>query len=123
MNGEEIRKLLENVSTPICQIELELGMPKTTLQKSIKGMRTLPKKWSIALRNKYPAESKLLPTTPAELLPVEFDFTGEKFLKIEKYTKFKEADRPKGGFERTSWDKAKTYSDAEIILAWGKRNK
>lgn len=53
MTKEELLKLLENDPTPIYQIEKKLGMPKTTLQKAVKGERELPKKWAIVIRSKY----------------------------------------------------------------------
>lgn len=53
MKQIELLKLLENEVTPIYKIEQELGMPKTTLQKAIKGKRELPKKWAIAVKSKY----------------------------------------------------------------------
>ena len=53
MKKEEITKLLENVATPIYLIEEMLGMPKTTLQKAVKGKRDLPKRWAIELRKNF----------------------------------------------------------------------
>lgn len=53
MKKEEIEELLKNEITPICQVEARLGIPKTTLQKAIKGERTLPQKWAIILKNAY----------------------------------------------------------------------
>lgn len=58
MKKEEIIELLSKVITPIYQIEENLGMPKTTLQKAVKGERELPKKWSIKLLETYPKEKK-----------------------------------------------------------------
>jgi predicted transcriptional regulator len=51
MKQEDINILLENVRRPIYKIEEDLGMPKTTLQKTIKGERRLPKKWAILLKD------------------------------------------------------------------------
>lgn len=59
MNKDELIKLLEEVDTPIYQIESEIGMPKTTLQKAIKGQRDLPKRWRIKLLAKYPPKTNL----------------------------------------------------------------
>lgn len=50
MKAEEIKILLDKVYRPVCKIEDDLGMPKTTLQKAIKGKRSLPKRWSIELK-------------------------------------------------------------------------
>lgn len=49
MKKEELELLLKDVVTPISKIEAELKMPKTTLQKALKGTRGLSKKWSLAL--------------------------------------------------------------------------
>jgi hypothetical protein len=49
MKSEELKDLLATVAKPVYQIEVDLGMPKTTLQKAIKGDRELPKKWSLKL--------------------------------------------------------------------------
>ena len=48
------------------------------------------------------------------------DFSGEKYLHIEKYTKFKSSDRPNSLIERISWDRRKKESDDKIRLAWEK---
>lgn len=53
MTQAELLKLLENEPEPIYKIEQELKMPKTTLQKAVKGERELPKKWAIAIKAKY----------------------------------------------------------------------
>lgn len=53
MDKKEIERLLSQVATPIYQIEKSLGMPKTTLQKAIKGERELPKKWALKLASAY----------------------------------------------------------------------
>lgn len=50
MKKEELELLLKDVPTPISKIEEELKMPRTTLQKALKGTRGLSKKWSIELR-------------------------------------------------------------------------
>lgn len=62
MKKEEILELLAKVVTPIYQIEANLGMPKTTLQKAVKGERELPKKWSIKLLETYPKEKVIILT-------------------------------------------------------------
>lgn len=51
MKTDEINTLLETVRRPIYKIEADLGMPKTTLQKAVKGQRTLPKKWATDLKD------------------------------------------------------------------------
>ena len=53
MDKNEIIALLNKVAIPVYQIEVNIGMPKTTLQKAIKGERILPKKWELLLREKY----------------------------------------------------------------------
>lgn len=54
MTKEEICSILDKVPTPIYQIEVDLGMPKTTLQKAVKGERELPKKWALKLLEAFP---------------------------------------------------------------------
>ncbi len=53
MNKEEIVNLLRLETLPIYQIEKNLGMPTTTLQKALSGERELPKKWGIKLKLAY----------------------------------------------------------------------
>lgn len=57
----EINGILEKVATPIYQIEIDLGMPKTTLQKAIKGERVLPKKWALKLIEAFPKKEEVVP--------------------------------------------------------------
>lgn len=47
MNKEDIEKAISEMTeyVPVKKIEQKLGMPKTTLQKVLKGERELPKKW------------------------------------------------------------------------------
>lgn len=49
MKAADIKKLIENVPLSISDIEMRIGMPKTTLQKALKGGRDLPKKWQLKL--------------------------------------------------------------------------
>ena len=58
MDKHEIVALLNKVVTPVYQIEVNLGMPKTTLQKAISGERKLPKKWAIKLLETYPPPTR-----------------------------------------------------------------
>lgn len=53
MDKEEILVLVNAIPKSVSQIETELGMPKTTLQKALKGQRALPKRWAIILKEKY----------------------------------------------------------------------
>lgn len=50
MRASELQILLDKVYRPISKIEEDLGMPKTTLQKAVKGLRSLPKRWSVELK-------------------------------------------------------------------------
>lgn len=47
MTKEQIQKEIEGMDAyiPVKKIEEKLGMPPTTLQKVLKGERSLPKKW------------------------------------------------------------------------------
>ncbi len=54
MNKQELRELIDSMDAymPICNIEKELGMAKTTLQKALKYEdKKLPKKWVKPLIN------------------------------------------------------------------------
>jgi hypothetical protein len=68
MNAAEITKLLENVSDPIYKIEADLNMPKTTLQKALKGQRELSVKWEQVLRERFwkPSDEEMM------RLPINF---------------------------------------------------
>lgn len=78
MDKIEIIELLSKVSVPVYQIEQDLGMPKTTLQKAIKGERELPKKWWLLLKEKY--EEKKEPEKP-QIEISENDLHNLKILK------------------------------------------
>lgn len=71
MNKEEIVALLNSVASPVCQIEAELGMPKTTLQKAIKGERRLPKKWALKLTEKYSGQKEASSLKSADVIVPE----------------------------------------------------
>lgn len=78
MTKEELWAVLDKVPTPVYQIEQDLGMPKTTLQKAIKGERELPKKWWLLLKEKY--EEKKEPEKP-QIEISENDLHNLKILK------------------------------------------
>lgn len=135
MDQQEIKALLENIPTPIYKIEMELGMPATVLQKAIKGKRRLPKKWIIALKGKYqpnnlkykileqsegliPLQNNLEEPQNKIDLKVNYDFGNEKYLVIEKYTKFPLKNKPTNKFEQVKWLKEKKEADYQIKLAW-----
>lgn len=71
---------------------------------------------------KIPDEIYPITVTPLRLKinPV-FDFGDDKFLMIEKYTKYPLKDKPANKFEAATWLKEKTATDQEIKLAWEKR--
>lgn len=121
MNKDELIKLLEKVSTPVYQIEADLKMPKTTLQKAIKGERKLPKKWGLKLKEAF------LKDSPKEQLKLEdvknteigcYDFGDAPFLVIEKFTKYPIKSKPTDKYQQSVWLKEKTAADNEIKLAW-----
>jgi hypothetical protein len=53
MTADELNKLLKTATDPIYRIEAELGMPRTTLQKALKGQRELSTKWENAIRERF----------------------------------------------------------------------
>lgn len=59
VDKELIEKLISSYEIPIYQIEKELGMPQTTLQKALKGERHLPKKWINKLREPIKEKERL----------------------------------------------------------------
>jgi len=59
-------------------------------------------------------------TAPEVFNPV-FDFGDDKFLIIEKYTKYPLKDKPQNKFEAVTWLKEKADSDAKIKIAWASR--
>jgi hypothetical protein len=69
MTAEEIKKLLENTTDPIYKIEADLKMPKTTLQKALKGQRELSVKWEQLLKERFwkPSEDEMM------RLPVDYN--------------------------------------------------
>lgn len=140
MDQQEIKALLENIPTPIYKIEMELGMPATVLQKAIKGKRRLPKKWIIALKRKYqpnnlkynifeqsdgliPLQNNLEELQNKIDLKVNYDFGNEKYLVIEKYTKYPLKNKPTNSFEQVKWLKEKKEADHQIKLAWNQFKK
>lgn len=66
MKKNEIISLLSSVAVPVYKIEANLGMPKTTLQKAIKGERELPKKWELELFKAYPPKKEIKITDATE---------------------------------------------------------
>ena len=95
MKKEEILELLAKVVTPIYQIEQNLGMPKTTLQKAVKGERELPKKWSLKLLETYPKEEvKILDVDKSVKPPTKEG--NEKIKKMMADMKENEVPRLKG---------------------------
>lgn len=78
MDKKEIERILSQVATPIYQIELMLGMPKTTLQKAIKGQRVLPKKWALKLQSAYIIKKQPEKIEEKPVETPEVPVTGEK---------------------------------------------
>jgi hypothetical protein len=62
MTAEEITKLLSGTTDPVYKIEAELGMPKTTLQKALKGQRELSAKWERLLKERFwkPSDDEIM---------------------------------------------------------------
>jgi hypothetical protein len=69
MTADELNKLLAGVTDPIYKIEADLEMPKTTLQKALKGQRELSEKWERVLRERFwrPTDDELMK------LPVDYN--------------------------------------------------
>jgi hypothetical protein len=55
--------------------------------------------------------------------PPVYDFTGMKWLDVEKVTKFPIKDRPASISERLVWDKARRAEHEEIKVQWAARKK
>ena len=78
MNKQELRELIDSMDVymPICNIEKELGMAKTTLQKALKYEdKKLPKKWVKPLINfcKKQEQNTELSRQKTEPIPQKFD--------------------------------------------------
>lgn len=75
MTADEIKKLLENTADPVYKIEAELKMPKTTLQKALKGQRELSVKWEQALKERFwkPSDDEMM-RLPIDLSRPEKDY-------------------------------------------------
>jgi hypothetical protein len=58
MTTEVLRKHIEDMEiyVPVCSIESNLGMPKTTIQQVLNGHRKLPKKWVKVLERYFRAK-------------------------------------------------------------------
>lgn len=67
-------------------------------------------------------EVKDVPTIPIQIpISSSFDFGDDKFLIIEKYTKYPLKDKPQNKFGAITWLKEKAAADAEIKAAWEQR--
>lgn len=71
MRKDEIQTKIDKMDKylPISEIEKELGMPHTTLQKVLKGKRELPKKWVKVVENYFLSRNKvpLIPLTDKQV--------------------------------------------------------
>jgi len=69
LTADEIKKLIAESPDPIYKIEADLKMPKTTLQKALKGQRELSVKWEQALRERFwrPSDEEMM------RLPVDYN--------------------------------------------------
>jgi len=68
MTKEELQRAISemDVYVPVRIIERNLGMPKTTLQKFLKGGRDLPKKWQKTLEAYFSKQPELKKEMPAK---------------------------------------------------------
>jgi len=96
MKSEEIIKLLEFVPHSISHIERDLGMPKTVLQKAIKGYRGLPKRWSLALKAYVETKQYLL---SGAISPSKKEVVEQV---VEESTKPKEQPKPQNSPAKVS---------------------
>ena len=110
MNKESIEKAISEMPeyVPVRIIERNLGMPKTTLQKVLKGGRELPKKWIKPLEAYFwrkaekkevvPPETKKPKETPSDTPKINFDGYHLKLHKIKMA-----CPAELKGIERTEW--------------------
>lgn len=106
MTADELKKLLEDVPKSISNIEAEIGMPKTTLQKAIKGQRGLAKKWVIALKNYVNSKQYVLSTPMAHIPPSKREIVSQvlganKPQNLEELKKMCPSEF--GTYERAEW--------------------
>ncbi len=129
MTKEQIEKEIAEMNEwmPISKIEERLGMPPTTLQKVLKGERKLPKKWVNKLEAYFVVNSVPVPEKNNHQKPLDatevtdneygFDVT-DKWLMVEKYTKYPKKSIPNGWSEQKTWQKEKDAADRKIRIAW-----
>lgn len=99
MKSEEIIKLLEFVPHSISHIERDLGMPKTVLQKAIKGYRGLPKRWSLALKAYVETKQYLLSGAIPHIPPSKREVVEQVVKDFTKPTnQIKPQEQPKSNF-------------------------
>ncbi len=99
MKSEEIIKLLEFVPHSISHIERDLGMPKTVLQKAIKGYRGLPKRWSLALKAYVETKQYLLSGSIPHIPPSKREVVEQVVKDLTKPTnEVKPKEQPKSNF-------------------------
>lgn len=69
-------------------------------------------------------KSKEVEANNQEVIPAvpKYDFTGDKFLNIEKYTQYPMAQKPANPVESKIWLGKKKLADQEIKNAWNLRN-
>lgn len=124
MSKEDILKLLEAVTTPIYQIEINLGMPKTTLQKALKGGRELPKKWALKLQEAYPRNTK--ESSPEEKVEpiqdegIKKESTPNNIAHEVKHPLWQEGDPKEGSISFFNKYRVETYD--QLAIKTGKNN-
>jgi hypothetical protein len=80
MTKEVIQSLIDAMAeyVPVSQIEEKLKMPKTTLQKVLKGDRKLPKKWIKPLESYFGA----IPEKATIMLPQQKEIKNESLKEV-----------------------------------------
>lgn len=75
LTADEIKKLIAGSPDPVYKIEADLKMPKTTLQKALKGQRELSVKWEQLLKEKFwkPSDDEVM-RLPLDLNRPEKDY-------------------------------------------------
>jgi len=146
--SKELIESIKSLGLKSKDIEAELKMPQNCLASMLTGKRAIPLKWQLALtafvniknckkqdlpiskQGKEEYDNRTNPLTNAARGrdesgvnedELEFDFRGEKFLDIEKHTKYPKKDRPTNKGEAITWDNLKKESDQRIKEAWAKR--
>lgn len=117
MDLASVKKLLENIGSPISGIEEKLGMPQGTLAKVLSGKRNLPKPWAIKLKDFVERKGYLMVKRKSRKSVVN-DLTKQSVGTTQDFT----TPPPKTNFiiDTTKKDKTEIPDPKKDRAAWAK---